>query len=245
MLIRFAEIYDNTEILSPIDRETWEAIGETCKIGPESRVLELASGKGAFALYLTRKFGCQVDCFDSDPDFSHYASERAVELSMARRVRFSHDNVKHLNVEREAYDLGVCLGALYLFREEGWRVLMRGVQKNGYIAVSDLFCKKSPPPKDVKDVFFEEEEGGPLTLEDTRRWYMDRGMEIHREVECSRRAWLEYYDLTRSMLLALGKKYAADTERQAEIKEALKEDSLVRQHGEEYLGYMTFIMRKT
>ncbi len=122
---------------------------------------------------------------------------------------------------------------------------MRGVRENGYLAVSDLFCKKVLPPKDVKDVFFEEEEGGPLTLNDMRRWYMDRGTEVLREVECSRRAWLEYYDLTRSMLLALSKKYVSDTERQAEIEEALREDSLVREYGEEYLGYMTFMMQKT
>lgn len=61
---------------------------------------------------------------------------------------------------------------------------------------------------------------------------------------CSRESWLEYYDLTRERLLALAEKYRSDKERQAEIEEGLREDELVRRYGEEYIGYMTFVMQK-
>ncbi len=77
-----------------------------------------------------------------------------------------------------------------------------------------------------------------------RRWYTDRGLKILCEEECSRRAWLNYYDLTKVMFQELSNKYASDTERQVEINEALREDRLVREFGEEYLGYMTFIMQR-
>ena len=153
--------------------------------------------------------------------------------------------MNRLTVEGDAYDLGACLGALYVFRERGWKALMSGVKRHGYVAVSDMFCKKIPPPKELMEVFFEEEEGGPATLEDARRWYTDRGMEILRELECSQKAWLNYYDLTRLMLQTLARKHVSDSERRAEIEEALREDLLFRKHGEEYVGYMTFIMRKT
>ncbi len=120
---------------------------------------------------------------------------------------------------------------------------MKGVKQGGYLAVSDLFCKRTPAPKQVMDVFFEEEDQ-PLTLEDARHWYTSRRLKVLREEECSRRAWLEYYDLTKKILLELAKKYKTDEERQMEVKEALREDRLVRKLGEEYLGYMTFIMKK-
>ncbi len=243
-MIRFAEIYDNSEVLSPIDRDTWRLIGETCELDPSKRVIELASGKGAFALFLARRFGCKVEGLDINPDFVNYSNERATEMGLSSRVRFECRDVNSLRVQPEEYDLGVSLGALYMFREAGWDTLVRGVRPSGHVAVSDLFCKKIPPPDDVKEAFFEEDEGGMFTLEDARRWYTGRGMEILREAECSRRAWLEYYDLTRGMLTALARKYGSDAERQAEIKEALWEDELVRKHGEEYLGYMTFIMRR-
>ncbi len=244
MLIRFAEIYENTEVLSPIDRETWAVIGDTCRIDSSSRIIELASGKGAFALHLAKRYGCKADCFDINPEFAHYVVGRAAELGMGSRVRATCSDVKSLKVAEEAYDLGVCLGALYIFREEGWRVLMRSVKPQGYLAVSDLFCKKLPPPEEVKEIFFEEEERGTITLDDARRWYTDRGVKIIREQECSWKSWLEYYGLTQQMLAALARKYRGDEHKLAEIEEASREDKAARLYGEEYLGYNTFIMQK-
>ena len=93
------------------------------------------------------------------------------------------------------------------------------------------------------DVFFEEE-GNPLTLDDLRNWYTERGVRILREEECTRKAWLEYYDLTRETFQALAKEQASNNAVQREIAEATKEDGLVRRYGEEYVGYMTFIMKR-
>ena len=121
--------------------------------------------------------------------------------------------------------------------------MMKGVKPEGFLVVSDLYCKSVPAAKEIIDVFFEEE-GQPLTLEDARHWYSTRDVKILREEECSRKAWLEYYDLTKKMLVHLAKKFKTDKERQSEIEEGLREDRLVRERGEEYLGYTTFIMRK-
>ncbi|HZY94292.1 MAG TPA: hypothetical protein VFE98_05440 [Candidatus Bathyarchaeia archaeon] len=70
-------------------------------------------------------------------------------------------------------------------------------------------------------------------------------MEVLKEEECSGEAWLDYYDMTKDMLVGLRKKYFSDTKRLSEIREGLKEDGLVRKYGERYLGYVTFIMRKS
>lgn len=208
-------------------------------------MIELASGKGAFALHLAKRLGCKVDCYDLNPEFVDYSLSRAKELGLAARVSITCRDVNNLRVESGAYDLGACLGALYIFREAGWRVLMNGVKPGGHIAVSDLYCKKFPPPKELADIFFEEEEGGPISLDRTRRWYTDKGLKILREEECSRKAWLEYYDSARQMLSVLARKYSEDRDRQGEIEEALKEDEAARRYGEEYVGYVTFIMQRS
>ena len=243
MRIRYSEIYANTDILSPIDRETWQVIGQTCKLTASSRVLELASGKGGFALYIAEKFGCVVDCFDRDSEFVNYSSKRASDLRLDSRVRFTESRVEEVVVEPRAYDAGVCLGALYIFRDAGWRVLWDGVKGGGYLAISDLFCKRAEPPRGLMEVFFEEE-GGALTLDDVRARYASKGLRIIREEECSRAAWLNYYDLTKRMFQALSEKSPGDKEKLGEIAEAMREDELVRERGEEYLGYVTFIMQK-
>ena len=122
--------------------------------------------------------------------------------------------------------------------------MTEAVKPQGYLAISDMFCKKVPAPKALMDVFFEEE-GQSLTLQDLRRWYTERGFNILREEECSRKAWLEYYNLTRETLQALAKEHASNDDMQRQIAEATEEDRLIRRYGEEFVGYMTFIMKGT
>ena len=69
-----------------------ERLGELLKLGPHSRVLDVASGKGTSALFLAERFGSEVvgidyssqnvgDCFTTERPFSrerfvHYTPER-------------------------------------------------------------------------------------------------------------------------------------------------------------------------
>ncbi len=244
MLIKYSQIHPNTDVLSPIDRETWQIIGEVSNLNRSSRVIELASGKGAFARFLAEKFGCRIEGFDADADFVAYSNRKAAEQDLSSLADFRCRHINKLKVEPHAYELGVCLGALYIFREAGWKVLTEAVKPQGYLAISDMFCKKTPAPKAVMDVFFEEEEQ-PHTLQDIRRWYTQRGFNILREEECSRKAWLEYYDLTRSAFQALAKEHASNMIAQREVAEAAEEDRLFRKYGGDFVGYMTFMMKRS
>ncbi|MGA2462501.1 MAG: methyltransferase domain-containing protein [Candidatus Bathyarchaeia archaeon] len=243
MIIKYSQIYANTVVLNPIDRETWQVIAETSNLTESSRVIELASGKGAFARFLAENFACRVDGFDANPEFVEYSTETATKHGLDSVLNFRCHDVNSLGVDRHVYDLGVCLGALYIFRDAGWRVLTDAVKLEGYLAISDIYCKKVPAPKAVMDIFFEEE-GQPLTLEDLRRWYTERGFKVLREEECSRKAWLEYYNLTNETIRTLAKENVSDEGVQRGVAEAAKEDELVRRFGEEFVGYMTFIMKR-
>lgn len=243
MLIRWSDVYEGTEVLSPIDKETWDTIGKVARIGSSSNVLELASGKGAFALHLARNFGCKVEGFDVNPEFVAYSKGRAKALGLASKAQFAQFDVNSLSVHHHAYDLGVCLGALYIFRESGWRVLMKSVKPGGWFAISEMFCKNASAPREIMDVLFEES-SQPFTREDARQWYTSKRAEILREEECSRKAWLEYYDSTKQNILQLAERHRSEKDKMLEIEDALREDSLVRELGEKYLGYVTFIMRK-
>ncbi len=187
MLIRWAEMYANTEILSPIDQETWRTIAETARIDASSRAVELASGKGAFAHYLAKNYGCRLDGFDINPEFVEYSKSRSKQLALDSKVKFTLADPRRLRLPSSIYDLGACLGALYIFREPRWIQLSQSVKAGGYVAVPDLVCKKLTPPKEL-GIFFEEP-GEPPTLETIRDWYSSRGMRIVREVECSQQAW--------------------------------------------------------
>ncbi len=242
LLIRWAEMYANTQILSPIDQETWKIIAEISKLDGSSRVVELASGKGAFAHYLAENYRCRVDGFDINPEFIEYSNNRSRQLGLDSKVKLTLGDARQLHLPSAAYDLGACLGALYIFREPGWQQLSQSVKTGGYVAVSDLVCRKPPPPREI-GIFFEEP-GEPHTLETARVWYNSRGMKIVREIECSQQAWMEYYDLQGEMLTRISKRPDASRELLDEVEKERAEEGLVRKHREEYMNYVTFIMRK-
>jgi hypothetical protein len=174
----------------------------------------------------------------------NWSIRKAKEEDLERLVDFRCVDVNQLQAKPNSYDLGVCLGALYIFREAGWRVLTEGVRPSGFLAVSDIFCKKSPAPKEVMDVFFEEEDD-PHTLDSLHQWYSERGMNIVHEEECSRKSWLEYYDLAAEMHDKIAEENASDDGILEEVAKERSEEQLIRKYGQEFVGYMTFIMRRS
>jgi cyclopropane fatty-acyl-phospholipid synthase-like methyltransferase len=48
------------ELQNPISEEKLVLLGERLRLGPDSRVLDVASGRGGPALVLARSFGCRV-----------------------------------------------------------------------------------------------------------------------------------------------------------------------------------------
>ncbi len=242
MLIRWAEMYANTEILSPMDQETWKIIAEVSKLDGSSRVLELASGKGAFATHLAENYRYRVDGFDINPEFIEYSTNRSRQLGLDSKVKLTLGDAQQLHLPSAAYDLGACLGALYIFTEPAWQQLSQSVRTGGSVAVSDMVCRKLPPPKEI-GIFFEEP-GEPPTLETARDWYKTRGMRIVREVECSQQAWMEYYDLQGEILMQISQRPDVNRELLNEVQRERTEEGLDRKYSEEYMNYVTFIMRK-
>ena len=135
---------------------------------------------------------------------------------LIQNARFTLADARQLRLSSSTYDLGSCLRALYIFREPGWKQLSQSVKVGGYVAVSDLVCKKLPLPKEL-GVFFEGP-GEPPTLEITRDWYSSRGMRIVREVECSQQAWMHYYDLQGDMLTQISRRPGASRELLDEVE---------------------------
>ncbi len=69
-------------------------------------------------------------------------------------------------------------------------------------------------------------------------------MRIVREVECSQQAWMDYYDLQREMLTQISRRPEVSRELLDEVEREHVEERLVRKYREEYVNYVTFIMRK-
>mgnify|MGYP001061279114 CR=1 FL=1 len=66
------------ELQNPTSREKLVLLGQRLELGQESRVLDIASGRGGPALVLAQTYGCSVRGVEISPDF-HAVAEAFVE----------------------------------------------------------------------------------------------------------------------------------------------------------------------
>jgi cyclopropane fatty-acyl-phospholipid synthase-like methyltransferase len=75
-------------IQNPTSAEKILLLGERLDLGPDARVLDVASGRGGPALLLAERFGCHVHGVELSPEFHAVALERAAATGLADRVTF-------------------------------------------------------------------------------------------------------------------------------------------------------------
>lgn len=105
----------------------------TLEIGPESRVLEVASGSGGPGLFLVRSSGCELVGIDIHEGGIEAATEAAHEEGIADRASFLlHDAQQPLPFADESFDAVICIDSMnHLFHrgavfQEWSRVLADG-----------------------------------------------------------------------------------------------------------------------
>jgi len=118
-----------------------ERLGNLLGINVESRVLDLAAGRGASALHLARISGCHVLGLDYSADNVAQARQAARDAGLADRVEFLQADAEQLGgIADESFDAVLCECAYCTFPNkpaaaaEIFRVLAPG----GHFGLSDL-----------------------------------------------------------------------------------------------------------
>jgi len=71
----YAVVEAEHEIQNPTSAEKVRLLGERLGLGPESHVVDIASGRGGPALVLAQEFGCRLTCVERSPEFVAAARE--------------------------------------------------------------------------------------------------------------------------------------------------------------------------
>jgi SAM-dependent methyltransferase len=108
-----AVVESEHEIQNPTSPEKIRLLGERLELGPDSRVLDLASGRGGPALVLAREFGCRVTCVERAPEFLAAARESVREAELEDRIELVQADAATFGLDR--YDAALCLGATFVF----------------------------------------------------------------------------------------------------------------------------------
>jgi SAM-dependent methyltransferase len=141
------------EIQNPTSEEKLLLLGRRLRLGSESRVLDIASGRGGPALILAEAFGCRVDGIEIAPEFHAAAVERAQARGLSQLVSFGLGDALNEALPAGEYDAALCLGASFVYGSlaDTVEALTPAVRPGGHVVVGEPFWRRLPLPDDYQD----------------------------------------------------------------------------------------------
>jgi SAM-dependent methyltransferase len=226
------------ELQNPTSVEKILLLGERLELGPGSRVLDVAAGRGGPALLLARRFECSVEGIEIEPEFHRFAVERAAEEALSDLVSFRLEDASTTALGPEPYDAALCLGASFVYGGLANTVsaLAPNVKAGGNVAVGEPYWRRLPLPADYaeSDELF-------TTLDGTVTIFETEGLPVVSVIASSEDDWDRYETLHwRSVEKWLA--VNADDPDAEEIRgrsEHWKWSYL--KHGRDYMGWAIFV----
>jgi SAM-dependent methyltransferase len=117
-----------------------EQLGTLAGLGPGMRVLDVASGSGASAIYLSERFGCEVVGVDYSHAAVAAANEAAYEAGHASQVSFKVGDAERLTFEDNSFQAIICECAFCTFPDKSTAAaeFSRLLQPGGRLGLSDI-----------------------------------------------------------------------------------------------------------
>lgn len=110
----------------------------------DTRVLDLACGKGAVSVHVARETGCSLKSIDLMPEFINYARQKAVEYGVESLCEFVVGDITEAVKTEKGYD-AVILGAVgdvLGSPEETINKLKNTIKPGGYLIIDDAYGEK-------------------------------------------------------------------------------------------------------
>ncbi len=101
------------DLMNPTSPEKIRLLGQRLGLGPESRVLDIASGTCGPAIVLAETFGCRLTCVERAPEFVAAAHDRVSAAGLADRIEIVESDAESFELGR--YDAALCIGATFAY----------------------------------------------------------------------------------------------------------------------------------
>jgi SAM-dependent methyltransferase len=124
-----------------------ERLGTLLGLSQQDLVLDAASGNGASALFLARRFGCRVIGVDLSAENVQRAAAEANRLGLSDQVRFEIGDAERLPLNDAAVGAVVCECAFCTFpdKPKAAREFARVLRPRGRVGLSDITRTPGPP----------------------------------------------------------------------------------------------------
>lgn len=131
-------------------------------LNPNSRVLDIGSGVGGPARYISYKTGCHLQCVELRKDFSEIAQELTQRVGLDKRIQYLTGNVLSSEIidalSPSSFDNIISfLSLLHIEdRDKVLEICFRSLKENGYIYIEDYVANCTLTPEiqtTLKEVF--------------------------------------------------------------------------------------------
>jgi Methyltransferase domain len=188
-----AVVESEHELMNPTSADKIRLLGARLGLGPESHVLDIASGRCGPALVLAREFGCRLTCVERAPEFLAAARERIAEAGLEDRIELVEADAGTFEPGR--YDAALCLGATFVY---GGLVptLDRLRAAAPLLGVGEPYWRTWPlPPEPDSDADRRTDEGEWLPLAETVERAESTGVHVLSLIASSEDDWDRYESL--------------------------------------------------
>jgi SAM-dependent methyltransferase len=194
MTLRHHEIAEaGHRILDPFTDEKLRLLGEVAGVGPGTRILDLACGKGEMLCRWAEWFGSGGTGVDLSHVFLAAASARAAERGVADRLSFVQGDAGAYVAKEGAFDIASCIGATWIGGGlAGTIALLRSaIRPGGLLLVGEPFFHEPPPAEALAAWGFSEAESY-VSLAETGARLEAAGVELLEMVLADGDSWDRY-----------------------------------------------------
>ena len=178
------------ELQNPTNPEKIRLLGERLRLGPESRVLDVACGKAGPAVLLASTFGCRIVGVERSPVFVEDARRRVADAGLEELIELIEGDAQAYPVEPESVDAALCLGASFVWHglDGTLAALTPAVRPGGHVVVGEPFWRSWPLPDDIEGL-------GYLPLRETVGRFEAAGLQLVSLIASSEDDWDTYESL--------------------------------------------------
>ncbi len=181
-----------------------ERLGTLLKLTPQSRVLDIASGKGTSAVFIAERFGSRVVGIDYGRQNVEEANALADSKGLSAQVSFQQGDAERLPLAGGAFDAVLCECAFCTFANKpaAAREFSRVLVPGGRVGLSDL-TRGSALPKELDGLLaWVACIGDAQPLLQYQEYLTGAGFQIEQAAECDE-ALLELVNQIRMKLLGV------------------------------------------